>query len=169
MKIIHVIIGLMLALVVCITPVAAVSADDFKVDLCEDNKPGTHTYSNLNNPDEIYFKLYTQGTLWMQSRVTFKPANISDAPLMVVNTYRKSAYIRLPQSVDEWEIKYYSHYECMPSLDDKYLKNAGVVNLNKKFATQIEMGMVLLLELSKDQTIHPMYHPNPRYFIPSVK
>ena len=166
MKIIHVIIGIMLALMLCITPVAALTGDDLKVDLCDDNKPVTYTYSNLNNPDEIYFKLYTDGTYWMQSRVTFQAANISDAPLMVVNTYRKSAYIRLPQSVDEWEIKYYSHYECMPYLDDKYLKNWGIVNLNKKFGKYIERELVLVLHI--DQKICLKGSPNPRCYIPSV-
>ena len=45
MKKITLLIGIMMALVVCITPVAAVSADDFKIVIDEvDGKPVTYIH-----------------------------------------------------------------------------------------------------------------------------
>ena len=66
----------MLALVVCITPVAAVSADDFEIVFDNKSYFEKYTYSNMNNPGETYISIITYGTHWYDSYVTFKPANI---------------------------------------------------------------------------------------------
>ena len=181
MKIIHMIypvIGIMLALMLCITPVAAVSADDFEIDIemNKDGMSGTYTYRNINNPDEEYIEIITDGTEVLNSIVTFKPANIPDAPVMVVNTTRALLFLHpythiyLPMSVDEWEIKYYSEkYDYTnPYLqpDDKYLKNAGVVNLKEYFGHNIRNG--LYLELSWDQYINSMCYVLHTWDIPDV-
>ena len=129
MKIIHVIIGIMLALMLCITPVAAVSADDFKIDVEEDGKLSKYTYCNVNKPKEKYIQITTYSTRY--SLITFQPANIPGAPVMVVNTGHRSSDIFLPRSVDEWEIKSYGSDKPFDQPDDKLLKNAGVVNLGK--------------------------------------
>ena len=128
MKKIILLFGIMMALVVCITPVAAVSADDFEIVTKKDGKLNTYTYSNVNNPDEGYTRITTDSTRY--SYVTFKPANIPDAPVMVVDTDRP-ADIYLTRIDDEWEIKYYSSSGPISQPNDKYLKNAGVVNLNE--------------------------------------
>ena len=178
MKIKYIIIGIMMALVLCITPVAAVSADDFEIDveMNKDGMSGTYTYFNVNNQSEEYIKIITDGTEVLNSIVTFKPANIPDAPTMVVKTTRALiflhpyTYIYLPMSVDEWEIKYYSEkYDYTnPYLqpDDKYLKNAGVVNLNEYFGKDVKVG--LYLELSWDQYINSMCRPLHSWTIPEV-
>ena len=56
-------------------------------------------------PNEEYIWITTSGTFKLYSLVTFKPANIDDAPLMVIDTYRNKVTIGLPRSVDEWEVK----------------------------------------------------------------
>lgn len=43
---------IMLALVLCISPVAAVSGDDFEVVIDKSGDINTYTYFNKNNPDE---------------------------------------------------------------------------------------------------------------------
>ena len=95
----------------------------------------------------------------------FKPVNIPDAPVMLVDTSNPT-YICLTQSVDEWEIKYYSSPDSFSQPDDKYLKNAGVVNLNEHFKGYIKDGLVL--ELSSGQFISQKFAPWPRWSIPSV-
>ena len=166
MKKIILLIGIMFALMLCITPVAAVSADDFEIVTDEvDGKPVTYTYFNQNDPNEKYIKIHTSGTDWLKSFVTFKPANIKGAPVMIVDT-NKITDIKLPRSVDDWEIKVYSNFRDMSPPYDKYLKNAGVVNLNEKFEKYIPDG--LILELGWGQFISQKFAPWPRWSIPSV-
>ena len=171
MKQIYLLIGIMLALVVCITPVAAVSADDFEINEKVVDGVDMYTYRNVSNPDEKYTEIWTTGTHWLNSYVTFKPANIPDAPVMKVHTvmvpvFHNPKKIYLPRSVDEWEIKYYSHWKHMPHLDDEFLKNAGVVNLNEYFGKYITSG--LNMELSTCQFIYPSYRVDLKYSIPDV-
>ena len=159
-------IGIMLVLALCISPVVAVSADDFyiTIDRCGDGM--LYTYFNQNDLDEEYIQIYTYGTLWLYSYVTFKPANIPDAPKMVVDTSYRERYFLLPKSVDDWEIKYYSRTDPLYHLTDKWLKNSGVVNLNKRFGKYIPNE--LILELSTGQYIFHLEHRFDRYCIPSV-
>ena len=156
-----------MALVVCITPVAAVSADDFNVVTWESAYDGTYMYYNLNDPDELYTEIHTYSYTYdacdLHSLVTFKPANIQGAPVMVVDT-DKSGYIYLPRSVDDWEIKFYSSFESLPY--PKYLKNSGVVNLNQFFGKYIEEG--LSLELVGGKYITVLTYPWVYYSIPDV-
>ena len=165
MKFKFMLIGIALALVLCISPVAAVSGNDFGIENDESGDYESYTYHNVNDPNEKYTKIYTGGTRWLNSIVTFKPANIPDAPRIGVDT-NKRACIYLPQSVDEWEIKYYSRFFFTPRLDDKYLKNAGIVNLNEflEGCTSSE----LILELSWGQFISQKFDPQHRYNIPDV-
>ena len=153
-----------------ITPVAAVSGDDFEVVTWESDYDGTYIYCNLNDPDELYTEIktysHTYGTCYLHSLVTFKAANIPGAPVMIVDTYCKNVKIKLPRSVDEWEIKYYSCSDPFDQPDDKLLKNAGVVNLNEHFKGYIKDGLVL--ELSSGQFISQKFAPWPRWSIPSV-
>lgn len=123
-------------------------------------------YQTTLVPNEEYIWLITPGTSWKYSLVTFKPANIDDAPLMVIDTYRKNVTIGLPRSVDEWEIKYYSNSKPLSRPDPDYLKNAGVVNLNEKFRYHVKDG--LHLELSWGQFISRRSFSIPRYSIPAV-
>ena len=187
MKIIRMIISIMLALVLCITPVTAVSADDFEVviESVEDNtgcRYNTYTYCNMNNLTEQYVYIRTHGTAVLFSLVTFKPANIPDAPTMVVNTGSNNIFhyeherIYLPRSVDEWEIKYYSNSEPLLKPDRDYLKNAGVINMKEFiegyfmkgvwFDAFIEKGFYL--ELSKGQYLYSCKHPSYGWSIPEV-
>ena len=170
MKIKIILFGIALVLMLCISPVAAVSGTDFEIYINKENgKPVTYTYYNQKNPYDEYIKVHSSGTDWKYSIVTFKPANIEGAPVMIVDTYKNKVNIRLPRSVDDWEIKYYSNGDrlcpfCQP--DDKYLKNAGVVNLNEEFEKYIPDG--LILELGWGQFISQWYAPWPRWSIPSV-
>ena len=157
MKQIYLLIGIMLALMLCITPVAAVSADDFEVVIDMDGKQNTYTYFNVNDPDEKYTKITTDSTRY--SFVTFKAANIKGAPVMIVNTTNKNANIYLPKSVDEWVIKSYSTSEYMPYLDSKYIKYLGVVNLNeisRKYISKefkLVQGKFIFCQNSKDRIL----------------
>lgn len=108
-------------------------------------------YCNVSNPNEEYINIFTDGTLILYSLVTFKPANIPNALTMVVDT-NGARYIHLPKSVDEWEIKYYSSFRSISYPYDKYLKNAGVVNLKEYFGDSIP-GKELRLELTGGQYI----------------
>lgn len=127
-----------------------------------------YTYHNDTNPDEKYIQIFVNGTTCMKSYVTLKPVGIDGAPVMVVYTYLRKVYIDLPQSVDEWEIKYYSrHWLKKPSLTPKYLKNAGVVNLKKELGKYIPDG--LHLELSSGQFFGTSaVFPTAKWSIPSV-
>ena len=181
MKIIRMIIGIMMALMLCITPVAAVSADDFEIVIYKSDekniftgssKLSTYTYRNLNNMSEEYIWINTTGTNNMFSYVTFKPANIPDAPTMVVDTGGSTlalpalVTIYLPRSVDEWEIKYYSRLTEYPTITDECLKNAGTVNLNKFFGEYIRHG--LFMRLSMTQCLHTVQYSSYYWFIPDV-
>ena len=127
-----------------------------------------YTYRNDTNPDEKYIQIFVNGTFCLKSYVTLKPANIPDAPVMEVNTYMFKGYIDLPQSVDEWEIKYYSRSFKKPSLTPKYLKNKGIVNLKKELGKYIPDG--LHLELSGGQFFGTSaVFPTARWNIPGVK
>ena len=154
-------IGIALVLMLCISPVAAVSGDDFDIQTYTADNVNVYKYFNTYSYDK-YFKIQTSGTRWLNSVVTFKPANIPDAPVMMVDTFRKSSDIYLPYySVNDWEIKYYSHFGRI-SQDKEFLKNAGVMNL-KVFGTHIWDS--LDLELSKDQCFrtHYQYKVGPKY------
>lgn len=128
----------------------------------------TYKYIYVNDPYVSYTKIHTPGTLHLHSLVTFKPADIPDAPVMVVNTYvnvrNPKSDIYLPRNVDAWEIKYYSKCGGMPDLDSKYLKNAGVVNLNEFFGKYI--WNELFLELGWGQFI--LGDNGKRWSIPDV-
>ena len=89
-------IGLALALVLCISPVVAVTGDDFKDVFEVVDGVDTYKYLNLNDPGEKYIELHTEGTRCLNSIVVFKPANIPDAPMMKVDTFKKSSVILLP-------------------------------------------------------------------------
>ena len=166
-------IGTMLVSMLCIAPVCALTGDDFEVLVDENIISDSYTYFNLNDPGEKYTEIFTTGTYWLCSIVTFKPANIPDAPVMVVDTCGHR-YIYLPRSVDEWEIKYYSRFYNNAHPTPEYLKNAGVVNLNKFFGKYVSKG--LHLELGWGQYICPQYYlvnyfldPHvTEYYIPAV-
>ena len=171
MKQIYLLIGIVVALMLCITPVAAVTGDDFEIvtdldDMITAYTVNKYTYSNKNNPNEKYTEIYTEGTLYYSSLVTFKPVNIDGSPVMVVDTYRNETYIYLPRSVDDWEIKYYSRTAPIYQPDDEYLENAGVVNLNQFFGEYIRDG--LILKLRWNQVICPKFSSWPYYLIPDV-
>ena len=162
-----------MALMLCITPVAAVSGDDFEVVITKSDekniftgssKLSKYTYSNKNNQSEEYIIINTTGTKNMFSYVTFKPANIEGAPVMVVDTSNKNAFINLSRSVDDWEIKFYSSPDSFSQPDPKYLKNAGVVNLNEFFGKYI--WNELFLELGWGQFI--LGDNGKRWSIPDV-
>ena len=125
-----------------------------------------HIYHNDTNPDEKYIQIFVNGTWFLKSYVTIKPANIPDAPTMVVNTYWFKGYIDLPMSVDEWEIKYYSRFWYKPNIENKYLKNAGVVNLKQFFSEEIPEG--LHLELESGQYISTSLLGSSKWSIPDV-
>ena len=196
MKQIYLLIGIMMALMLCITPVAAVSADDFEVDIDgESDDPDVPTsdaevtgddfevvtweqgiwrvdaykYLNTNDPDEQYIGICTSGSR-RHSQITFQPVGIKGAPVMVVDT-EHMANIYLPRSVDEWEIKYYNAgvVGFYPDLDDKYLKNAGVVNLKQFFGEYIWDGLCLDLDTNhSSRCMWPGDHYELCYDIPEV-
>lgn len=157
MKFKFMLIGLALVLMLCISPVAAVSADDFEIVHDDSQYYDTYTYRNVNDPDEKYIKITTDSTRY--SFVTFKPVGIKGAPVMIVNTTNKNADIYLPKSVDEWVIKSYSTSEYMPYLDSKYLKNLGVVNLKEisgKYISKefkLVQGKFIFCQNSKDRIL----------------
>jgi hypothetical protein len=156
MKLKFLLIGTMLVLMLCISPVVAVSGSDFDIDIDNFNDDGhdTYKYYNKNIQYEKYIHIHTSGTSWLCSLVTFKPANIPDAPVMVVDTSYYEKEILLTNSVDEWEIKYYSAFgKRLKNPDEKYLKNKGVFNLNELFGEYISKGSWLELQLSRGQYI----------------
>ena len=174
MKTVCMIIGIMLVLALC---TSTVGAAEYKAPWDEYGHYEKYKYRALYNQSEEYIVIYTSGTLWMDSFVTFKPANIPDAPTMVVRTHPNAhmvkydvIYFYLPRSVDEWEIKYYSDPGRMPDNWYNRLKNAGVINLNKEFGEYITKGSWLKLELSTGQYIWcPDAIPyGPEIDIPSV-
>ena len=61
--------------------------------------PWTYEYCNMNGLNEKYIDIYTKGTFWKYSFVTFKPANIPDAPTMVVDTNLSVALVLLCMSL----------------------------------------------------------------------
>ena len=153
----------------------------FKIEVDKkDNDICKYTYCHMNHPNEEYiWVLVREGTFWLNSLVTFKPAGIPDAPVMVVDTTRNLSKINredriliyLPRSVGKWEIKYYSNLIGPPSLTHKYLKCAGVVNLKQFFGKYISDG--LDLELTLGQRIVPHYcndnlSSSLEYVIPNV-
>ena len=168
MKTIKLLIGIALVLMLCISPVGAVSGSDFEDVFEVVDGVDTYKYLNLNDPDEKYTKIRCYGTKFLYSHVTFRPHNIPDSPKMLVYTYKGSRNIFLPQSVDEWEIDYYSRPFHEPNIYVKYLKNAGVINLNEYFRNCISMEFEL--ELSIGQTIIGKGPRNSSYSwdIPSV-
>lgn len=166
MKKIYLLIGTMLVLVLCITPVVAVSGDDFEDVFEVVDGVDTYTYLNLNDPDEKYTKIECTRTYILKSFVTFRPHNIPDAPKMLVHTNKGSRIIYLPKSVDEWEIEYYSQFWYEPNLAKEYLKCSGVINLNEYFGEYIEKG--LYLYLSTNQEISSVMRPLRYWAIPAV-
>lgn len=167
MKLKIMLIGLALLLMLCISPVAAVSGTDFEEVISKVDGVNTYKYLNLNDPDEEYTAISYVGTACLISFVTFRAANIPDAPAMLARTNCRGI-IYLPRSVDEWEIKYYSRFWHEPNICKEHLKNSGVVNLNKEFGKYIDNW--LHLELSTGQCIYPreLMWPWPRWSIPSV-
>jgi hypothetical protein len=154
MKFKFMLIGVALALMLCISPVAAVSGSEFKIVIDDSGDIPTYTYKNRAYPNEKYIHIHTSGTNWFCSLVTFKPANIPDAPVMVVDTSYCEKEILLTNSVDKWEIKYYSSFWYKPTEPDpEYLKYAGVFNLNELFGEYISKGSWLELQLSRGQYI----------------
>lgn len=155
MKFKFMLIGIALALMLCISPVAAVSGNDFEVEIDKSGWVYTYTYHNVNDPSEEYIKISAGDTQFMNSLVTFKPAYIPDAPTMVINASFsiRPKTIYLSQSVDSWDIKYYSVFKSEVSPDPKFLKNYGIVNLKELFGEYIKDG--LRLELSMCQCIVP--------------
>ena len=161
MKTVYMIIGIMLVLALCISPVAAYSTATgagFVAPWDEYGFYEKYKYRSLYNQSETYTLIYTKGTRYCDSIVTFRPANIPDAPVMVVRTHNNAhskkydiIYFYLPQSVDDWEIKYYSSMGRLDCDYSKYLKNAGIINLNEYFKNCISME--LELHLSVGQTI----------------
>lgn len=164
MKFNFIILGIALVLMLCISPVVAVSGSDFEIEFDDYIVFETYKYSNQNNLSEKYIHIITEGTHWLHSYVSFKPANIPDAPVMIVNTDGTRS-IKLPRCVDDWEIKYYSGFKSFYP-DDKHLKNAGVVNLNKFFKDYI--SEVIHLELSVWQYIVYTGDLEHYYVIPDV-
>jgi hypothetical protein len=147
---------------------------DFEIKINESASVSfpTYKYCNKNDSNEKYIEIYTLGTTLLCSRVTIKPANMPDAPTMIVDTSSSSKCpkkIYLPRSVDEWVIKfygcYYTYFESLPQLHD-YLRNAGVVNLNEYFGASISHD--LKLELRTGQYIYPTGNPDFKYTIPDV-
>lgn len=136
---------------------------NFKIVHYKDDDTDAYKYLNVNDPNEKYIQIYTEGRINMDSVVTFKPANIPGAPVIEASSY---ADISLPQSVDEWEIKYYSNVWPMSSPLPEDLKNAGVVNLKEFFGEYISEG--LLLKVSTGQYIAPLDYREFRYYIPEV-
>ena len=176
MKTVYMIIGTMLVLALCITPVAAFTGEEYIVVIDDSGDIPTYKYFDKSHPDYFPIIIFTEGTNWLKSLVTLKPANIPDAPVMVVDTNNRR-YIELPRSVDKWEIKYYSRFGINPSLSDKYLKNAGVVDLREDFNPWYRSGGYLYLMLSEDQYLwgYVFYYVVPpslqlfKYYIPEVK
>ena len=172
MKIIHMIypvIGIVLVLALCISPVVAVDFYMVEVVKDEDGKVTSYKYRNILNKSEEYIKITSGGTRQMWSLVTFEPVGIPYTPTMVVDTYRdnvKDVTIYLPRSVDEWEIKYYSNILPLKTPGVFFLKNAGVVNLNEYFGNHSQKG--LYLELSLNQCIRSVSRPLHYWSIPDV-
>lgn len=173
----YLLIGIVIILGLFICPASAFTGDDFRIKIDESGLIYSYKYTNINNPDEEYFEIFTQGTTVLHSYVTFKPANIPDAPKLVVSTYgginesvplpRQFSMPRqfsLPKSVDEWEIKYYSSLCYEPKPKPWALKNACVINLNEYFG---ESAHYLHLELSAGQFI--VSDTAKMYIIPDVK
>lgn len=175
MKLDYLLIGSVLALMLCIAPVAVFTGGDYDIVVDKTGDIPTYSYRNWAYLNDKYIEIYTDGTHVLQSMVSFKPANIPNAPLMVVDTNGPRS-IYLSQSVDEWEIKYYSSFGSRPIIkDDKDLKNAGTVNLKEFFGEDISEGKWLKLELSTNQYIAVPYNYHvhngsyaPRYYIPGV-
>ena len=177
-------IGLALVLALCITPVAAVPGNDFEIVIDDSDDIPTYKYLNNNfkvhpdcpnSPGEKYFKIQIYGTSWLKSFVTFKPANIPDAPVMMVDTNSK-VNVYLPYySVSVWEIKYYSNFREMSPPYDQYLKNAGTVNVKLVFGHYLPRGLELWLGLdqllcSKNSFYNDMgMIEKPAWSIPEVK
>ena len=172
MKLKIMLIGLALVLTLCISPVAAVSGSDFDIDIDNFNDDGhdTYTYYNKYNPDEKYIVLHSGGTHFLCSLVTFKPADIPDAPMMMVDTSYYDKDIYLTNTVDKWEIKVYTSFsERLRVPDSKYLDNAGVVSVKDTFNEYYCNGGNLWFELSRGVFIASMTSsPYPRWNIPEV-
>ena len=172
MKFKIIIIGIALVLALCISLVAAVSGTDFEVVKYGSGDIVSYKYRNINDLNEEYTTIYTAGTKIKHSYVSFQPANIPNARLMMVNT-DGNRKIFLPRSIDEWEIKFYS---CWYEMDEghghhsvyhlSHLRNIGVVNLNEYFGEYVKTG--LCLELSWGQFIAPPHDSSFRYSIPDV-
>jgi hypothetical protein len=165
MKQIYLLIGTMLALMLCISPVAAFTGDEYIDVVDESGDIPSYTYKNWAYLNEKYIHIFTKGTALKYSLVTFKPVNIPDAPKMYVYTNSKCD-IYLPKSVDEWEIKFYSRWRHEPNICIGDLKNSVVVDLKENFRHHVDEG--LILELSKGQYIYPQGMDYFRYDIPEV-
>lgn len=170
MKTVYMIIGTMLVLALCITPVAAFTGEEYIVVIDDSGDIPTYTYKNWAYLNEEYIRLHTDGTRWLTSLVTFKPADIPDAPMMMVDTSYYDKDIYLTNTVDKWEIKVYTSFsKRLKKPDDKYLDNAGVVSMKDTFNAYYCNGGDLWFELSRGVFIASMTSsPYPRWNIPEV-
>ena len=176
MKTIKLLIGIALVLMLCISPVVAVSGSDFEIVIDDSGDIVTYKYLNPNyrkhpgcpnSLGEKYIQIYTKGTRFLYSLVSFKPANIPGAPVMLVETTGYKINFYLPQSVDEWEIRYYSiTHPINPGEHVKYLKNAGVVNLNEYFGEYIKRGLFFRTYHEPLIQCQVLLDSSPVYFFP---
>ena len=160
----------------CISPVAALSGDDFSIVKWKADKVEYFGYICERTPHDEYIHIFPSGTSVLNSLVTFKPANIPDAPEMVIDTSgvcidasgrHPSKMIKLCSCVGEWEIKYYSRFwSKLDKPDPEYLKNSGVIHLNWYFRDAIRKGSWLELQISAGQYITDSW--GLRWSIPSV-
>lgn len=140
----------------------------YEVVCTADGKYWSYKYRNVNDPNEKYTQIYTDGSYNRYSLVTFEPANIPDAPKMSVNT-TGARYIYLPRCVDDWEIRYYYCYSDMDYGDHsrhKHLKYAGVVNLNEYFGEYIKRGLFFRTYHEPLIQCQVLLDSSPVYFFP---
>jgi hypothetical protein len=177
LKQIKLLIGIALALVLCISPVGAVYGNDFDIYIDNFNDDGhdTYKYYNKYTPSEKYICLHAQHSKIYTSLVTFKPANLKGAPVMVVDTSFYDKDIYLTNTVDKWEIKvYYSFSKRLTEPDDKYLYNAGVLSMYDTFRPWYRYGGDLRFELSSEVSIRGYFFDWDgsialfKYYIPKV-
>jgi hypothetical protein len=124
-----------------------------------------YVYTDTKNPNDQCYDLFTRGTKWLNSIVTFRPANIPGALTMNVDTHRPR-HISLPRSIDVWEVKYYSSFWYFDYPEPKKLKNSGIFNL-REITNQTTLKHIYM-ELSLDQYLSPGGPDNTKYYIPDV-
>ena len=98
-------IGIALLLALCISPVTAVSGDDFEVVIDKSGDINTYTYFNKNNPDEEYGVLLALSPNLSLVTTVITPV-MGSGPSMYLPP-NIHAVIYLPCCFKEWQIKYY--------------------------------------------------------------